>query len=88
MKRETIARLDMVDLGVIGSPSIVVGPGISPKARHVLIHLLWFVLMQSCQVMQQFLVWHFRLPLRCHFRNEMPKEAQFMSFGIQEPVLQ
>jgi hypothetical protein len=56
---------------------MVIGLSIKKQQQEKLLHRsIWFALMQSCQVIQQFFVWHSRLPL-VSGSNEMTKEAQF-----------
>jgi hypothetical protein len=66
---------------------MVIGLSIRKQQHERLLHRsIWFVLMQSHQVIQQFFVSHFRLPLISGMKCQ--RQLSFMSFGIQEPVLQ
>jgi hypothetical protein len=67
---------------------MVIGLSIRHQQHKRLLHRsIWFVLMQSCQEIQQFFIWHFRLPLLISGMKRQRK-LSFVSFGIQEPVLQ
>jgi hypothetical protein len=66
---------------------MVTGLSIKKQQHKRLLHRsIWFVLMQSHQVIQQFFVWHFRLPLVSGTKCQ--RKLSFVSFGIQESVLQ
>jgi hypothetical protein len=66
---------------------MVIGHSIKKQQHKRLVHSsIWFALMQSCQVIQQFFVWHSRLPLVSEMKCQ--RKLSFMSFGFQEPVLQ
>ena len=67
---------------------MVIGLSIRKQQHERLLHRsIWFVLMQSCQEIKQFFIWHFRLPLLIS-GMKCQRKLSFVSFGIQEPVLQ
>jgi hypothetical protein len=66
---------------------MVIGLSIKKQQQERLLHrLIWFALMQSCRVIQQFFVWHSRIPLILEMKSQ--RKLSFVSFGIQEPALQ
>jgi hypothetical protein len=66
---------------------MVIGLSIKKQQQERLLHRsIWFALMQSHRVIQQFFVWHSRLPLISEMKCR--RKLSFVSFGIQEPVLQ
>jgi hypothetical protein len=66
---------------------MVVGLSVKKQQQERLLHRsIWFALMQSRRVIQQFSVWHSRLPLVSEMKCR--RKLSFVSFGIQEPVLQ
>jgi hypothetical protein len=66
---------------------MVIGLSIKKQQQGRLLHRsIWFALIQSHRVIQQFFIWHSRLPLVSEMKCR--RKLSFMSFGIQEPVLQ
>jgi hypothetical protein len=66
---------------------IVVGLSIRKQQHEILLHRsIWFDSIQSHQVIQQFFVWHFRIPIVAGTKCQ--RKLSFVLFGIQEPVLQ